>query len=132
MFDTPDWAEEAPHSQLNGGSDPVVVTATHVVDHGRDGGGTGATLRLKVFNATNARLQGFSVRLSFGQGGEAAGMAAWGGRVERVVNEVRWNPRGAGMGWGTADWREEKCTIMGPDRVKRVPVGAQVVAVPIA
>lgn len=91
-LDAPGWAEEAPHLQLNGGSDPVVVTATHVVEHGmiqgRDGRCAGATLRLRVFNATNARLQGFSIRLSFGQGGEAVGMASAGGRVETYVNEV--------------------------------------------
>lgn len=92
-LDAPDWAEEAPHVQLNGGSDPVVVTATHVVEHGtsqrREGRCADATLRLRLFNATNARLQGFSIRLSFGQGGEAGGMVSAGGRVETSVNEVR-------------------------------------------
>ena len=117
------WEEEAPQAQLNGGSDPVVVTATHVVHHGGEGdaaggrggealGPTASTLafvggggdaavvspgkaasrgvrvRVRVYNATNTRLHGFSIRLSFGQGGEAAGMGS-GGRVESAVHEVR-------------------------------------------
>ena len=133
------WDEEAPQTQLNGGSDPVVVTASHVVyrgggggsggggggvggnvpgeeapagsrarpssagggDGGKGGGAAasgyprtggrtaseGARLRIKVYNATNTRLQGFSIRLGFGQGGEAVGMSD-GGRVEFFVDEV--------------------------------------------
>lgn len=129
-FEAHAWEEEAPQAQLNGGSDPVVVTASHVVYHGGDiGGGSvvgegetalgpspwmlafadgdrdaadaaagpgvvkkvasrGVRLRLRVYNATNTRLQGFSVRLSFGQGTEAVGMGN-GGKVESVVQEVR-------------------------------------------
>eukprot|EP00903_Cladosiphon_okamuranus_P018229 g16768.t1 len=47
----------------------------------------GVRIRVRVYNATNARLHGFSIRLSFGQGGEAAGMRS-GGRVESPVHEV--------------------------------------------
>ncbi|CAB1120325.1 unnamed protein product [Ectocarpus sp. CCAP 1310/34] len=130
-FEAHAWDEEAPQAQLNGGSDPVVVTASHVVYHGGTGGGAcgatggggkavgpttqvalafagvdrdatspaiipglvgkvasrGVALRVRVFNATNTRLHGFSIRLSFGQGGEAAGMGE-GGRVESAVQEV--------------------------------------------
>lgn len=125
-FEAPAWEEEAPQAQLNGGSDPVVVTASHTVRHGGAGGSGGAAggqqggeealgptapalafvggggeaavapgkaasrgvrLRVRVYNATNARLHGFSIRLSFGQGGEAAGMGS-GGRVESAVHEV--------------------------------------------
>lgn len=130
-FEAHAWEEEAPHAQLNGGSDPFVVTASHVVHHGGtggdgggggvghgskalgptatilasvDGGGglAGATaapgvvgkiasrgvrVRIRVYNGTNSRLHGFSIRLSFGQGGEAAGMGG-GGRVESTVQEV--------------------------------------------
>ncbi|CBJ33764.1 expressed unknown protein [Ectocarpus siliculosus] len=132
-FEAHAWEEEAPQAQLNGGSDPVVVTASHIVYHGDSGTGGGAcgatggggralgpttlaalafagvdgdaaspgtipglvgkvasravTLRIRVFNATNTRLHGFSIRLSFGQGGEAVGMGG-GGRVESAVQEV--------------------------------------------
>lgn len=48
----------------------------------------GVRIRVRVYNATNTRLHGFSIRLSFGQGGEAAGMGS-GGRVESAVHEVR-------------------------------------------
>lgn len=140
------WEEEAPQTQLNGGSDPIVVTATHVVsrsgwrwgsgcsdgggrgsgvggagsvkvrsdggmggssmrtgsagtllgDFGSSsggnaaagGGGGGVLLRIRAYNATNARLHGFIIRLSFGQGAEAAGMGD-GGKVEAHVDEVR-------------------------------------------
>lgn len=140
------WDDEAPHAQLNGGSDPVIVTATHVVCHGRSGvdpGGDGGAdgprpraggapalvrprpakgragdrgaqpgiiglpggdagggsdggacrggsviLRIRAYNATNARLHGFIIRLSFGQGAEVAA-AALGGIVEAHVDEVR-------------------------------------------
>lgn len=129
-FEAHAWEEEAPQAQLNGGSDPVVVTASHVVYHGGDIGGIsavgggemaagptawmlafadgngntadasagpgvvgkvascGVRLRIRVYNATNTRLHGFSIRLSFGQGGEAAGMRN-GGKVESAVQEVR-------------------------------------------
>lgn len=91
VFEAHAWEEEAPHSQLNGGSDPLVVTATHIVHrgHGSDRAGRGGvTLRITVYNATNARLHGFSIRFSFGQGGRAAGMGG-GGRVEMSIDEVR-------------------------------------------
>lgn len=129
-FEAHAWEEEAPQAQLNGGSDPVVVTASHVVCHGGDIGGGGAVeegekalgptawmlafadgvgdvadaaagpgvvgkvasrgvrLRIRVYNATNTRLHGFSIRLSFGQGGEAVGLGN-GGKVESAVQEVR-------------------------------------------
>ncbi|CAN0022076.1 unnamed protein product [Sphacelaria rigidula] len=44
-------------------------------------------LRIRAYNATNARLLGFVIRLSFGQGAEASGMSD-GGRVETTVDEV--------------------------------------------
>lgn len=86
-FEAHAWEEGAPQVQLNGGSDPVVVTAAHVVSRG-GGRGRGVRIRVRVYNATNARLHGFSVRLSFGHGGEAAGMGG-GGRVQASVDEVR-------------------------------------------
>lgn len=150
------WEEEAPQAQLNGGSDPVVITATHAVYHGHGGctdtiddgvengvwgcGGASADgpreaagrlsnpsrsdfteknrpddrgrereklashdgacegsggrkggavmLRIRAYNATNARLHGFVIRLSFGPGAEPVGMEN-GGRVETCVDEVR-------------------------------------------
>lgn len=127
-FDAHAWEEEAPQCQLNGGSDPVVVTATYVVNYGqcltksggrfgedsndlavsaaarsllgdvssgcafssggaKAGRGGWVTLRIRAYNATNARLLGFTIRLSFGQGAEPVGMGD-GGRVEASVNEV--------------------------------------------
>lgn len=95
VFHAHAWQEEAPQCQLNGGSDPVVVTATHVINHGRgwasvrggSAGRRGAMLRIRTYNATNAKLLGFVIRLSFGQGAEALGMGD-GGRVETSVDEV--------------------------------------------
>lgn len=95
VFHAHPWQEEAPQCQLNGGSDPVVVTATHIINHGQgwasvrggSAGGRGAMLRIRAYNATNARLLGFVIRLSFGQGAEASGMSD-GGRVETTVDEV--------------------------------------------
>lgn len=109
VFEAHAWEEEAPQTQLNGGSDPIVVTATHIIYHGGGGGerraggpafapgvrvcggksagGGDVRLQLRVYNGTNSRLHGFSVRLSFGQGGEAVGMGD-GGRVETAVDEV--------------------------------------------
>lgn len=140
------WEEEAPQAQLNGGSDPVVITVTHAVYHGSegfvgDGGGVawedgsapgprpdavgltkaarsdrlgapdpegslesdafplgrsgregkrvgGVMLRVRAYNATNARLHGFVIRLAFGQGVNLA-RADTCGRVEACVDEVR-------------------------------------------
>lgn len=88
-FEADAWEEAAPQVQLNGGSDPVVVTAAHVVSRGGGWGRgrRGVRVRVRVYNATNARLHGFSIRLSFGKGGEAVGV--WGGgRVQASVDEV--------------------------------------------
>lgn len=107
IFDAHAWQEEAPQCQLNGGSDPVVVTATYVVSYRQgwavrssssgsagmegwgaaSGSGGGVMLRIRAYNTTNAKLLGFVIRLSFGQGVEAAGMGD-GGRVETSVDEV--------------------------------------------
>ncbi|CAM9253265.1 unnamed protein product, partial [Choristocarpus tenellus] len=123
--------EEGPSTQLNGGSDPVLITVSHSLcrkrprtgvddldmqlvgagfttrvasvgggwsggegSRGRVGalggprsGGVRLSVRVKAYNATNARLHGFVIRLGFGRGAEVFGLGH-GGRVESHVEEV--------------------------------------------
>ncbi|CAM9845843.1 unnamed protein product, partial [Scytosiphon promiscuus] len=88
-FEAHAWEEEAPHAQLNGGSDPLVVTASHVVHYGGIGSGGRAGQGDKALGPTATMLawgEG-SADATVAPGGVAGKVASRGVRIRiRVYN----------------------------------------------